>query len=178
MDTTLRKELREVWWLVLLKGIAALLLGLLLVTAPESTLALLVVFLGAYWFVDGIFSLVEIFVGESEIHWGWLLLRAILGVLAGLLVLRHPLYSSLLVPTVLVVILGMEGVLMGIISMIQGFKGDGAPAVILGILHILFGIILLANPMFGVAALSFVLGALGIVGGIILIVNAFRLRSL
>jgi uncharacterized membrane protein HdeD (DUF308 family) len=178
MATTVREELRQMWWLVLLKGITTLFLGILFITAPGTTLEVMVVFLGVYWLVDGMLSFVEMFVGESDIHWGWLVLKGILGILAGLFVLRHPIYSSVLVPATLVVILGIQGVIMGIIGIIQGIQGDGAPSMILGILHLLFGGILLARPAFGVAAFPFALGALGLVGGIVLIVNAFRLRSL
>jgi uncharacterized membrane protein HdeD (DUF308 family) len=104
--------------------------------------------------------------------------EGILEILAGLVVLRHPLYSAILVPTMIVIIIGIDGLLMGLISLFQGFKGGGASAVIGGILHILFGIILLSRPIIGAAVLPFTLGILGVIGGIILIVNSFQIRKL
>jgi hypothetical protein len=60
------------WWLVLLQGVAAVLIGLLLVTQPGATLFTLVIFLGVYWLVGGIFDLVGIFLDRT--NWGLKLL--------------------------------------------------------------------------------------------------------
>ena len=173
-----QQKIAELWWVVLLRGIAGLLLGLLLLTAPGAAIATLAMFLGAYWFVDGMFSIVSIFAGESELPWGWSLLSGILGILAGLVVLKHPLSSALLVPTVIVVLIGIDGLLIGAIRLFEGFKGGGAAVVISGILNLLLGLLLLANPLVGVAVLPFTLGILGVLGGVILIVNALKLRKL
>jgi uncharacterized membrane protein HdeD (DUF308 family) len=171
------KRLSDIWWLVLLQGIAMLVLGILLLTATGVTLVTIILFVGAYWLVDGIFSIVRIFLKDSDIHWGWLLARGILGILAGILVLRHPLWATVLVPATLVIILGIQGIIMGAISLVQAFKGDGWWAGILGALSVIFGLILLFNPLLGAAVLPVVLGILGIVGGIVLIVLSFRIRS-
>ncbi len=49
----------SVWWLLLLHGIAALLLGLMLVSAPAATLASLMTFIGFFWLISGVLSLVR-----------------------------------------------------------------------------------------------------------------------
>lgn len=175
---TLVQQVAELWWLVLLRGIAVLVLGFLFLTAPGATIATLAVFLGAYWFVDGIFSIVAIFVTKSEIPWGWSLLNGILGILAGLIVLKHPLTSALIVPAMVVILIGINGLIRGAISLYEGLKGAGASAIVIGVLNLLLGLLLLARPIIGVAALPFTLGILGVVGGIILIVNALKLRKL
>ncbi len=165
------------WWIFLLQGIAVLILGILLITNTGITVATLIVFLGIYWLIDGIFSLIRIFVGDTEIHWGWLLVRGILGILAGLYVVRHPLWASILVPTILILIIAIQGIIMGVISLIQAFKGGGWGAGILGAVNILFGIILLASPLMAAWILPLVLGIFGIIGGIGLIIFAFRVRK-
>ncbi len=162
------------WWLVLINGIAALILGILLITNTGATIFILVQFLGIYWLISGIFSIIAIFVDSSS--WGWKLFSGILGIIAGILVLNHSLWSALLVPTVLVIIIGIQGIIVGILGLVQAFKGAGWGAGILGALSIIFGIILLANPILGAAALPWVLGIFGIVGGIAAIIAAFRLR--
>lgn len=93
------------WWLVLINGIAALILGILLITNTGATIFILVQFLGIYWLISGIFSIIAIFVDSSS--WGWKLFSGILGIIAGILVLNHSLWSALLVPTVLVIIIGI-----------------------------------------------------------------------
>ena len=165
------------WWLFLLQGIAVLILGILLITNTGITVATLVVFLGIYWLIDGIFSLIRIFVGDTEIHWGWLLARGILGILAGLYVVRHPLWASILVPAILILIIAIQGIIMGVISLIQAFKGGSWGTGILGAVNILFGIILLSSPLMAAWILPLVLGMFGIIGGIGLIIYAFRVRK-
>ena len=177
MTTEIRKTTSDIWWLFLLQGIATLILGLLLVISPGMTTAVLVQFLGAYWLVSGIFSIVRIFVGDREIHWGWLLLSGVLGILAGIAVLKHPLLSTIMLPTMLVYLIAIEGIVMGVVSLIDAFKGGGWGAGIWGVVSIIFGVILFGSPLLAAVALSVVMGAFGVVGGIVLIVISFRMRS-
>jgi len=162
------------WWVVLLQGIAALIIGFFLLTSPGITLAIIVQFMGIYWFVSGIFSIVAIFI-DSE-GWGWKLFSGILGIIAGIIVIQNPLWSTLLLPAVVVIIVGIQGIIMGIIGLIQAFQGGGWGAGILGAISIIFGLILLFNPVIGAVALPWVLGVFGIVGGILSIIAAFRMK--
>ncbi len=180
MDATETGKMSEVWWLVLLRGIVLGLFGLLLVAIPGATLSSLVLFIGIYWFIHGIFSLVSIFVGRSSLHWGWLLLDGIIGILAGIFVLSHPLFTAFLLPTTLVMILVVFGLVMGTINLLQGIKGDGAGAVVLGVINVFFAVFLLVHPamvaMFA-AFLPITIGILCIIGGVWLIVKSFSIRG-
>lgn len=162
------------WWLVLINGIAALILGILLITSTGSTVFILVQFLGIYWLVSGIFQIIGIFLDNTA--WGWKLFAGILGILAGIVILNHPLISPLVVGTTLVIIMGVQGIIFGIAGLVAAFKGGGWGAGILSALSIIFGIVLLFNPILGAAALPWVLGIFGIVGGIFTIVAAFRMK--
>ena len=162
------------WWLVLIEGIAAVILGILLLTNPAATVAILVQFLGIYWLIAGIFRIVSIFIDSTA--WGWKLFAGIVGIIAGVLILQHPIWSTILVPTTLVWLLGFAGIIIGVINLLQAFQGGGWGIGILGVLSILFGLVLLLNPVVGAVALPWVLGLLGIVGGIAAIVMAFRLK--
>ncbi|HMK08802.1 MAG TPA: DUF308 domain-containing protein [Anaerolineales bacterium] len=169
-------EDKSMWWIPLIGGIAAIILGLLLLSAPAMTTATLVVFLGIYWLVGGIVSIVTIFTREDKKGWGWSLFLGVLGIIAGILVLQHPLWSTILVPAVLVIVLAVDGLIIGVIQLIQGFTGGGAGPIILGILSIIFGVILLANPMLATLGLPLVLGIFAVIGGIVAIVQAFRMK--
>ena len=162
------------WWLVLINGIAALILGILLITSTGSTVLILVQFLGIYWLVSGIFQIIGMFIDSTA--WGWKLFGGILGILAGIVILNHPLISPLIVGSTLVIVLGVQGIVFGIVGLVAAFKGGGWGAGIVGILSIIFGIVLLANPILGAAALPWVLGIFGIVGGIAGIIAAFRMK--
>src|SRR4051794_16325648 len=91
------------WWLVLLEGISLIIIGILLFTDTDQTVFTLVLFLGIWWFIGGIFDLVSIFMDRS--HWGWKLFSGILGIIAGLAIVRHPLWAAFLVPASLVWVL-------------------------------------------------------------------------
>jgi uncharacterized membrane protein HdeD (DUF308 family) len=164
------------WWVVLLEGIAAIILGIMLLTAPAITIETIVIFLGAFWLVDGIFSIIRIFINDSDTHWGWLLARGILGILAGLYILRHPLISAIIVPTIFVLVMGIQGIIIGVIALIEAFRGGGWGAGIMGALSVIFGLMLTFNPMLGALALPWVFGILGLIGGVVLIIQAFRLK--
>jgi uncharacterized membrane protein HdeD (DUF308 family) len=162
------------WWLLLLEGIVVLVLGVLLITNPAATTAVLVQVLGIYWLIAGIFRIISIFL-DSEM-WGWKLFIGVVGILAGVLILQHPIWSTALVPATLVIILGINGLIMGVVELFMAFKGGGWGAGILGVLSILFGIFLMFNPLAGAVALAIVLGIFGIIGGIASIIMAFRIK--
>jgi uncharacterized membrane protein HdeD (DUF308 family) len=164
------------WWLVLLEGIAAAIIGLFLLTAPGAILFVLVQVLGIFWLVGGIFRTVSIFIDTSL--WGWKLVGGVLGILAGIVVLQHPLWSSVLVPAIYLIILGIQGLISGGVSLVLAFSGGGWGAGILGALSIVFGLVLLFNVWIGVAVLPYILGAVGIVGGGLAIAVAFAMRSM
>jgi uncharacterized membrane protein HdeD (DUF308 family) len=166
----------NVWWLFLLQGVAGILLGLMLITAPGTTLLALVTFLGFYWLITGVLSLVQIFVDRS-VPWIWSLLSGILGIAAGIIVLRHPLLAAVTVPTLIVIILGVEALIMAAVQIVAGFKGGGIGSFILGAVNILIGLLLLSSPATTALAVPFVFGLILLAQGVLLIVWAFRVRA-
>jgi uncharacterized membrane protein HdeD (DUF308 family) len=160
-------------WFVALLGIVAILFGVSFFVYPVQTLTLLTIFLGIYWLINGIVVLITLFTDKTG--WGWKLLVGILGILAGILVVTYPLYSAILIPTVFAIIIGVEGLIIGAVYLVQGFSGSGWGTGILGILSIIFGLILIANPVVAAVALVLLLAGLAIVGGIAAIVLAFRM---
>lgn len=163
------------WWAVLIQGIFSILIGLLLLTDPGATTLVIVQFIGIYWLVTGVFSLVGIFMDSSM--WGWKLFAGVIGILAGLSIMQHPLWSTLMLPTVLVIFLGIDGLIIGGVSLFAAFKGGGWAVGILGALSLLFGFLLLGSPFLAALSLPWVYGVLGIVGGVSAIFAAFRQRS-
>jgi uncharacterized membrane protein HdeD (DUF308 family) len=162
------------WWLVLLQGIAALIMGILLITSPGMTTLVLIQIVGWYWLITGILGIVGIFVDSSM--WGWKLFLGILGILAGMAVIQHPLWSAILIPTILVIIIAVQGLIAGVIQLIQAFQGGGWGVGLLGVLGIILGIVLLASPLLAATVLPWVLGIFSIVGGIAAIIGSFSLR--
>jgi uncharacterized membrane protein HdeD (DUF308 family) len=162
------------WWLVLIEGIASVIVGAFLLFRPGITLILLIQVMGIFWLIGGIFRLIGIFMDKSM--WGWKLAGGIIGILAGISVLSYPLWSTVMVPTVFIIVIGVQGLIMGVVTLIMAFKGGGWGPGILGALSIIFGFILLGNPLAGAVVLPFVAGIYGLIGGIATIVVAFKLK--
>ena len=163
------------WWAVLIQGIFSILVGILLLAYPGATTLVIVQFIGIYWLVTGIFSLVGIFMDRSM--WGWKLFAGAIGILAGLAIMRHPLWSTFMLPSVLIIFLGVDGLIIGVVGIFAAIKGGGWAAGILGALSILFGLLLLGSPFIATLALPWIYGVLGVAGGIAAIFVAFRQRG-
>jgi uncharacterized membrane protein HdeD (DUF308 family) len=175
-STSLPSSQPGIWWLFLLQGIAGILLGLMLISAPGTTLVALVTFLGFYWLITGVLSLVQIFVDRS-VPWIWSLLSGVLGIAAGIIVLRHPLLAALTVPTFIVIVLGVEALIMGGVNLVAGIKGGGMASFILGVVNILIGLLLLSSPIAAALAIPLVFGVILLVQGISHVILAFRVRT-
>ena len=92
-------------------------------------------------------------------------------------VLRHPLFAALTVPTLIVLILGIQGLVMGVLQITGGFKGGGIGPIILGAINVLVGILLVSSPIAAALAVPIVFGALLLIQGVGLIILAFRVRA-
>jgi uncharacterized membrane protein HdeD (DUF308 family) len=176
VTATLQSPQSNIWWVYLLQGIAGILLGLMLLTAPGTTLITLVTFLGFYWIVSGVLSLVQMFVDRS-VPWIWSLLIGVVGVAAGVLIVRHPLVAALTVPTAIVIVFGVEGLVIGVLEFIGGFSGGGIGSFIRGAINLLVGLLLLSAPMAAALAVPFVFAVLLLIQGVALILLAFRVRA-
>lgn len=167
---------RNIWWVFLLEGIAALIFGGLLLTNPAATLAALAVFLGFYLLFIGVLELVRVFVDRSQ-PWYWSLLIGILGIIAGIIVLQHPVLTALAIPVTVVVYLGVISLVMGILGIIGGFSGGGIGSFLLGIVSLIIGVLLLGSPITTAIAVPFVFGILLVIQGVAQIVYAFRAKG-
>ena len=171
-----RVDQPNIWWVFLLEGIAAVIFGGLLLTDPAATLLALAVFLGFYLLFVGVLELVRVFVDRSQ-PWIWSLVVGILGILAGIIVLNHPVLTAVALPTTVVIYLGVVSLVMGVAGIIGGFSGGGIGSFILGIISLLIGVLLLGSPVTTAFAVPFVFGILLLIEGVALIVFAFRVKG-
>jgi uncharacterized membrane protein HdeD (DUF308 family) len=163
------------WWLILLEGLASFLIGILILAAPGISALALTTLLGAYWFVSGIFSLVSIF--TNRMSWGWKLVSGILGVLAGLIVLQYPMFSAILVPAVIGIWLGVDGILIGVMRLVMSYRGAGWGMAILGVVSVLLGFVLLLFPPLAALTAIYAFAFLFLAGGITAFFSGLSLRS-
>jgi uncharacterized membrane protein HdeD (DUF308 family) len=162
--------------LVLLEGISLVLIGILLFTDTDQTVFTLVLFIGIWWFITGIMDLVSLFMDRTQ--WGWKLASGILGIIAGLAIVRHPYWAALLVPATLVWVVGFIGIVVGVMAIIRAFQGAGWGTGILGIISIILGVVAFsANLGVAVPVAIYATAIWALIGGVLAIVYAFRLRA-
>jgi uncharacterized membrane protein HdeD (DUF308 family) len=161
-------------WLAIALGVIYILLGIFMLTRPLVGAFTLVVYIGAAWFVGGVVDLLSLFRDRSQ--WLWKAISGAIGIWAGLAVLAQPLLSTIMLPVVFVIILGITGLIGGAVRIVQALRGGGWGVGIVGALTIIVSLILLAEPLAGAVALPFVLGWAAIIGGILTIVGAFMRR--
>ena len=169
------------WWLTLISGILAVVVGATLLWGGlgtrVQTYMLIVSIIGIWWMVQGIIDIISIFIDHSM--WGWKLFIGIISIFAGYYVLAYPIVSAIALPKIFVLVLGIWGLMYGIILLIMAFQGGGWGAGILGVLGIIFGIALMGNyymPGMGLAML-WTAAIFAFFGGFVMIVRAFQQRK-
>ncbi|MGD9616553.1 MAG: HdeD family acid-resistance protein [Alphaproteobacteria bacterium] len=170
--------LADRWWLLLLRGIAAIVFGVLAFIWPGITLITLVLLYGAFALIDGIIALAAAFSGAAKpVPTWWLVVVGLLGIAAGIVVFLWTGISAI----VLVMFIGAWAVAHGIFEIIGAIRLrkeiDNEWALILsGIISVLFGAILLIAPGPGALGLIWAIALYSIVFGILFIVFSLRLR--
>ena len=181
--TPWQKFCAEVWWLVLVQGLAAFTLGTLLLVRPRATALIMVQFLGVFFLIDGMVILFKSLRGR-RMHglWGWGFAIGTLSTLAGIVVLVHPLASAVLTSAVLAAFLATAALIWGLISLLAGLRlrreARGEWSLILGgLLSLGIASLLLARPLITAALLIGLIAVLSLLSGAFFVILAFRLRK-
>jgi len=163
------------WWLFLIRGILAVIFGLMAFAWPALTLVTLVLLYGAYAFVDG---LTAIWVGVSSRAWG-VLFFGILGVIVGIYTFFYPGVTAIALLYLIAAWALVRGI-FEIVTAIQMHKEISYEwaLIVSGLISIIFGIVLVASPSAGALAMVVVIGVFALMFGVMTIVLAFRVRGL
>lgn len=175
-DKEMGYEILQVpWWVVLLEGIIAILLGLFLLYRPAATTIFLIQILGIFWLAEGILSIVGALIfSENRV---WKLLSGILSIIAGALILMYPIYSPFIVLTLFIMFIGIWAIINGVVKIVLALKGGGWGIGIIGILTIILGLLLLTNSVVGALFLPWMFGFFLIFGGIGSLIWGLRMRT-
>jgi uncharacterized membrane protein HdeD (DUF308 family) len=174
------ETLKRHWWVPVIRGIAAIIFGIIAFTHPVMAAATLVLFFGAWILIDGIFRLVGA-IGHraSDKDWGSDLIIGILGIIVGLLTFHAPGITAL----ALVIYIAAWALMTGAteialaIKMRREIKGEWF-LILMGLASIIFAAFLLWNPLAGAAALIWIIAWYAVILGVLAIFFGFRLRSL
>ena len=168
------------WWVFLLRGIVAILFGVLAFLRPGITLEALVLLFAFWALFDGVFSLIgSVGAAEAREPWWPLVLIGLLGIAAGILTLRYPGVTAL----ALLFVIAFWSILRGIIEIVAAvrlrdlIKGEWW-LILGGIASIAFGVLLVMYPESGLLAVVWLLGIYAVIFGITQIMLGFRLKGM
>jgi uncharacterized membrane protein HdeD (DUF308 family) len=166
------------WWSFALRGVLAILFGIVAIIWPGLTLGALVILFGAYALVDGIFALVAMVTDGGHGRWLPLLLVGLAGVVAGILTLVWPGLSAL----ALIYVVAAWAVVIGVLQVVAAIQlrreitGELWLA-LSGVVSVLVGLFFFAFPGDGAVALVIVIGIYAIIFGVALVALGLRLRA-
>jgi uncharacterized membrane protein HdeD (DUF308 family) len=170
---------KKIWIFAIIRGVLAIIFGLIALFAPIATAIVLAIVIGAYAIVTGVFDIIEAIRHRGSSS---MVLQIVLGavsILFGILVLVWPGISL----TVLVIMVAIWAIIIGALQIVSSVRHRAVPnsgwvwGIIGGALSVLFGILVLIWPGTGLVTIIWIIGIWAIVWGIILIVLGVRLRK-
>jgi uncharacterized membrane protein HdeD (DUF308 family) len=163
------------WWLVLLWGLLSLIIGIMFLTTPGITTLLMITFLGAYWLVGGFFTLGSLIVDKT--NRGLKIFLSVVNILAGIIILLYPLYSTVFILSLFAIFIGFWGLFIGAAHLFHAYKTKDGGNAVLGIISVIFGILILVYPFIAAEIIPFIIGVFAVVSGIAAVIAAFQVKK-
>jgi uncharacterized membrane protein HdeD (DUF308 family) len=168
-------ELAKKWWVLALRGVLLIIIGLIAFVNPLAWIT----FVGVYMLIDGAAMLFSGFGTQPAGQSRWpLIVIGILGIVAGIIVLVNPVLGGI----TLTIVIAAWAIVTGILTIIAAVRvreeiDNEWWLIISGVLAIIFGILVFQNVLAGILTIAWVFGIFAIVAGILSIVLAFRVRD-
>ncbi|MBW2973772.1 DUF308 domain-containing protein [Candidatus Woesearchaeota archaeon] len=175
----LGKLVKTAWWMLLLRGIAFLILGLLFLWRPLETTSLLIWIWGLYLLVDGVFSTVFAIKHHAKLKkWGLLLLQGLLGIIVGLVALFKPVFFTAIAELTILLLIGVALIVLGVLQILATIEFKSGSMFIGAVVLILLGILYFAQPVFSAMIFIYLVGGLMVIGGLACLWYAFQLERI
>jgi len=178
-SNTAAETLVRNWWLFTLRGVLAILFGLLALIFPGPTMLSLVILFSAYMLVDGIFGIISAVraIRRKEDRWGLLIFEGLIDIAVGILAFLWPGITVL----AFVLLVGAWAIVTGALMTVAGFRLNVSHGrwwlVLSGVLSLAFGTLLVIIPLIGAIVLTWWIGAYALAFGVALVIFSFKLRS-
>lgn len=173
-------QLSRSWWLFLIRGLLAILFGLLALRKPGVTMEALLLYVGAWFLVDGAFKVFGAFSSRTPKDDKWLLgITGLLGVLLGILTFTSPLATGLAI----LMFIAAWAILTGgfeiytALELRHEIEGEWV-LILIGAISILFGVYCVYAPLVSAIGITMALGLFALVIGVVNIVFAIKLKGL
>ena len=167
------------WWTFTLRGVFALLFGVLAFVAPGATLTTLIFVFGFYAILNGVFALYAAWNLRRYERWWVFLLEGLLGIAAGVIAFVSPGATAL----AFLSIIAAWAILVGILQLVAAIRlrqviENEWSIGLSGLASVIFGVLLVVWPRTGLVTISWIIGFYAIAFGMMLLLFGSRLRSL
>ncbi|MCB0209876.1 MAG: HdeD family acid-resistance protein [Anaerolineae bacterium] len=167
------------WWALVLRGIFALIFGIIAIVWPGLTILSLTFVFGFYALLDGIFALAATWSNHSHERWWLLLIEGLLSLAAGVVAFIMPGVTALALLTVIAVWAVLTGILeiVAAVRLRQEMQNEVWLG-LAGLASIIFGVLLVVWPGAGLVTISWIVGFYAVIFGLAMMVLGFRLRGM
>lgn len=175
--------LSRFWWMILLRGVCAVLFGISAFAWPAMTLVTLTMLFAAYAFVDGIFEVLHAICHRKEIeNWGLLLLEGAFGIAFGAIAFQAPELTTTIGAVIVAFYIAAWAIVTGAmrIAMAVRLRKEIEGEWLLGLsgaVSILLGLVIMVRPAIGALGLLYFVAAWAILLGLFLVAFAFKARK-
>jgi len=180
VDNYFEKTVGRYWWILALRGLVAIIFGILAFVLPKITLLTLVYLFGIYALMNGILALVHAFSAPKGYpRFGAMIFSGIISIAAGVIAFMWPGITALslvLLIAAWAIVGGISEIAMAI--RLRHFIRHEWLMALAGVVSLLLGVAILLRPAAGALALLWWIGGFAIVFGILLVALAFRVRHL
>src|SRR5579863_5501497 len=167
------------WWALLIRGIAAVIFGILAFLWPGGTWVVIGILFGAYAFVDGIFAIVAA-VRAAQAHERWW--PFVIEGIVGLAIAAITFYDVGITIFALYITIAAWAFITGVLEIVAAIQLRKAIAnewllILAGVCSILFSILMIRHPFAAALAIIWIIAAYAVVFGIMMIALSFRLKA-
>jgi uncharacterized membrane protein HdeD (DUF308 family) len=178
LSSSLESTARKAGWTVALRGVIAVIFGVIAIRSPHILASVLVIVFAIYAFADAILDFV--IAGQLRSagqRWGWYVFEGLASVALGVIALAYPGLTLL----TLMLLVGLRAIAVGVFELVAAFSSEGHESRWLlgltGVVSIMLGILLLGSPVTGGVILLWTIGVYAIIFGVMLFALGLRILS-
>jgi uncharacterized membrane protein HdeD (DUF308 family) len=172
-------QLSRNWWLIALRGVAAILFGILAFVWPGATLTFLVLLFGAYALADGLLAVVAALTNNAGERRWWVLLEGLVGIAAAVLTFLWPGATAFS----LLYLIAAWAILTGVLEIVAAIElrreiSNEWFLILSGIASVILGVLLVLFPGAGALSVIWLIAAYAVVFGVLLVVLSLKVKGL
>jgi len=177
-DDAMSALLAQNWWAIALRGVFAIIFGIIALLMPGATMLALVLLFAAYLLVDGIFAIIAaVRAARRQERWGWLIFEGLVDLVTGGIAAVWPLITIV----AFALLMGAWAIVTGALLLAASYRlkiphGRWLMA-LAGAISVIWGVLLIIWPLIGALVLTWWMAAYALIFGVAMLVLAFRLRG-